>query len=146
MTGKKIEIIDGVEGVWLSVNKPEDVKIGQRIRYWRDIDGQTSRYGFSECLPECRERIFSEGQESMFESDFWTGIEAWFPGPADGGLDEREKAIALAAIKMHNEFQSSRFVPDYNLQDPVLSMDTMRRIRDLIIYPETKKVKNEDKL
>jgi hypothetical protein len=74
----EIETIDGVKGEWRTVTKPEEVTVGQRVRYFSD----RLKIGYTGCpvfaYDNCER--FAVSKKWLFKNT-WTNIQAFFPLP-----------------------------------------------------------------
>lgn len=83
---KEIEVIDGVRGEWRTVTKPEEVTVGQRVRF----KGKHRSFGYIELqsIKKIKNSEFTiiennnlERDIELFDSGYWTNIQAFFPLP-----------------------------------------------------------------
>ena len=84
--GNKIEVVDGVRGEWRSVTKAEEVKVGQRVRYYGDEIGFEGKKRFVMKIDANKMVDVWDGDviqaEDIFDFSLWDGtIQAFFPKP-----------------------------------------------------------------
>ena len=82
--GSKIEVVDGIKGEWRSVTKAEDVKVGQRVRYYGDEIGFEGKKRFVMKIDANKMVDVWDGDviqaEDIFDFLLWKGtIQAFFP-------------------------------------------------------------------
>jgi hypothetical protein len=99
----EIEVIDGIKGEWRTVTRPEDVTVGQRVRYgineleWGICDKRMiSIRPSGEVISTNKEGELSS--ENIFDG-FWKNIQAFFPL-----ADKPKRKVAKVRIEEENYY------------------------------------------
>jgi hypothetical protein len=77
----EIEVIDGIRGEWRTVTKPEEVTVGQRVRYERN-----SKYGYDVAhiiskISDGKVDTNGDGFDFDIFNGYWKIIQAFYPLP-----------------------------------------------------------------